>query len=145
MSRDRKDDVPPPPAPPDAKVNVRREADGVTVFTATPDAGAEDLVLAFAAFMHEGPTPLVLWDLRLGTFRRVMGEELRSMVGQLIALSGNARAAGRSAFVVAHDVDYGLTRMIITHAELSGYVVPLQVFRDVDAARAWLLRSGPVA
>lgn len=138
VSRDLDDDATTPPAAPDAKVDVRRDADGVTVFTMAPEARPEDMVQAFATFMRGDPTPLVLWDLRLSSFRRVTSDDLRSMARQLTTLSGAERAAGRSAFVVAHDVDYGVTRMLITHAELGGYSVALQVFRDMDVARAWL-------
>ena len=145
VSRDLENDVPPRAAPPVAKVDMQRAADGVTVFTVMPEASLEDLVLTFSTFMREGPTPLLLWDLRQGRFRRVTGDELRSMVRHLMALASNGRAAGRSAFVVANDADRGVLRTLITYAELSGYHVSLEVFRHMDAARAWLLGLGPVA
>jgi hypothetical protein len=62
------------------KVGVRREADGLTAFTVTPEASPEDLIHALTVFMRDAPTPLVLWDLRQGNFGRFTGDELRWMV-----------------------------------------------------------------
>jgi hypothetical protein len=118
-------------------VEVQREADGVTVFTVTPEARPEDLVEAFSAFMSEEPTRLVLWDLRQGP-KKVSGDELRSMVRELVTLSSSERAAGRSAFVVSHAGDRGVLRTLITYAELGGYGVSLRVFREMSVARSWL-------
>ncbi len=123
------------------KVGVRREADGLTVFTVTPEASPEDLIQALTVFMRDAPTPLVLWDLRQGNFGRFTGDELRWMVSRL-PVSSTKRAAGRSA-LLAHDVDHGVMRTFITYAELSGYGVSFRVFSDVDDARAWLLDQGP--
>ncbi len=115
-------------------VDVQREADGVTVFTVTPEAGPEDVVRAFAAFMREGPTSLVLWDLRQGSFRPFTDDELPP-----ITLSSATRAPGRSAFVVPDNADRDVLRTLITYAWLSGHVVSLLAFGNVDVARAWLL------
>jgi hypothetical protein len=119
---------------------VRREADGVTVLEVAPDAGPKDVVDTFAVAMREAPTPLLLWDLRQARFNRFTNDELRWIASQLVASSrADCAARGKSAFVVTHDADYGMMRMLIAHVELGGYRAPLQVFRDERAARSWLL------
>jgi hypothetical protein len=127
------------------KVDARRDADGVTTFTVARGVRPEDLIRALSAFMGEAPTRLVLWDLRQASFSTFTNDDMRWMVSQLSKFSGAERLGGRSAFVVAHDEDYGVMRMLTTYAELGGYLVSLRVFRDVDVARAWLLGRGPVA
>ena len=120
------------------KVDVVRDAEGVTVFTVAPGVRPEDLIQALSAFMRDAPTQRVLWDLRQSSISQFTDDDRLWMVSQLSKFSGAERAGGRSAFVVAHDVDFGVMRMLITYAELGGYAVSLQVFRDVDVARAWL-------
>jgi hypothetical protein len=118
---------------------VRQDAEGVTVFTVAPGVRPQDLIEALTAFMRDAPTQLVLWDLRQCSLNGFTNEDMRWMVRQLSNFSGAERAGGRSAFVVAHDVDYGVMRMLTTYAELGGYLVSLHVFRHMDDARAWIL------
>jgi hypothetical protein len=126
-------------------VEVGRDADGVTVFTVTPEARPQDVIDAYSEFVRHGSTPLVLWDLRQGSFNKVTSDGLRSMVGRLIMLSSPERTAGRSAFVVARSGDRGAVRTLIVYAELGGYAISLEVFRDMDVARRWLLGLDPGA
>jgi hypothetical protein len=121
------------------RVEVRKDADGVTVFTVTPEARPQDVVEAYSEFVRRGPTPLVLWDLRQGSFNKVTSDGLRSMVRRLILLSSPERTAGRSAFVVARSGDRGAVRTLILYAELGGYLISLEVFRDMNVAHRWLL------
>jgi hypothetical protein len=88
-----------------------------------------------------GPEELVLWDLREGNLSGIPREEVHWMVRELTRFSDAKRVAGRSAFVVASDMDYDVIRMLVTHTEPGG--VPPQVFRDVATARAWLRGPGP--
>jgi hypothetical protein len=119
------------------KLEVRREPDGVTVFVLTREAGPEDFMQALASFMRNAPTPLVLWDLRQGSFGRFTGDELRWMVSRLPKTASVERPGGRSAFV-AREADHGVVGTFIRYAELTGYGVQLRVFSDADVARAWL-------
>ena len=45
----------------------------------------------------------------------------------------------RSAWLVSADVRFGLARMLSVYAEEKG--ITIQVFRDLDRARAWLLEG----
>ena len=120
-------------------VETRRDADGVTVFTSSLGAGPQDMVKAFAAFIHRGPTPLVLWDLRQNSFSGFTADELGWLARQLAAIGRSDRPTGWSAFVVARDEEYAVVQTLIRQAEIEGHLVQRRVFRSVDAARAWLL------
>jgi len=124
---------------PTALVEIRRDADGVTVFTAKPGAGPQDLVQAYAVFIHRGPTPLVLWDLRQNTFRGFTAEEAGWLARQLEAVGRSARPTGRSAFIVTGIEEHGVAQTLIRRAEVKGHLMRRRVFRDVDVARDWLL------
>ncbi len=50
--------------------------------------------------------------------------------------------AARSAWLVSEDLQFGLARMLSVYAEERG--ITIQVFRESDAARAWL-REGHAA
>lgn len=114
-----------------------RDAENVTVFTVSPEAGPQDILQASLSFIR-APTSLALWDLRQSTLNKATTEELRQATEDFLRVALTQSRGGRAALVVGNDVTYGLMRMLITHAELEGYGVKLRVFRDVVVARAWL-------
>jgi hypothetical protein len=111
----------------------------LTVFTVAPSATVGDLVETTLAFMDGGPTRLVLWDLRSSNLGRAAISEFPGMVGRFLEAAGPGRSGGRSAFVVAREVDLGVMRMLVSYAAEGGYRVRMRVFQDDESARAWLV------
>ena len=103
-----------------------------------PEAGPHDILQASLSFIH-APTRLALWDLRRSTVNEATTDELRDATSEFLRTARAQKQGGRAAIVVGSDATYGLMRMLITHAELDGYAVELRPFREIAAARAWLL------
>jgi len=75
-----------------------------------------------------------LWDLRGASAARLDFEALRDVV-RAAAFKKDARGSGKVAVVVAHDVDYGVSRIYEMLA--SGLPTVVNVFRRLEEAEAW--------
>jgi hypothetical protein len=121
-----------------SSVAVLRDAENVTVFTVSPEAGADDILQASLSFIR-APTRLALWDLRRSTLNEATTDELRHATRKFLSAALAQKQGGRAAIVIGGEAAFGLMRMLITHAELGGYAVKLRAFRNLAAARNWLL------
>ena len=80
---------------------------------------------------HDGVARL--WDLREAKFTGFALNDMRRIGDAAIATLSNP--SGRVALLVAREVDFGLSRM---YQATGGETLPLQVFRDLEAAEVWL-------
>lgn len=80
--------------------------------------------------------PRVLWDLRNLEEAPRTSPELR-LAADLLEEAHRRLEGGRTAIVVARDLDFGLARMFQAFADGAG--VRYEIFRDREAALAWLL------
>ena len=78
----------------------------------------------------------VIWDMNRMDFGAVDSESIRALInnGRELALQ---RSGGKTAFVVASDVGFGMMRMFTLIAE-PDLPIEFRVFRDQAAASAWL-------
>jgi|SRR5215472_15497610 len=115
---------------------IEQEKD-LTVFTVVDDIDAKQVLSEVLAFLTGEPTHCVLWDIRAGSLTRVTPAGLR-MIAERATELAHRRSGGRTAIVCSTDVDYGLSRMFQTFAELLQAPVEFTVSRDVTGAREWL-------
>lgn len=78
----------------------------------------------------------VIYDCRRADFSAISATDLQSLAGFLAA---NRYRPKRSAMVVSRDVDYGVARMWAVYAQARP--TERAVFRQVDEAHDWILRS----
>jgi hypothetical protein len=112
----------------------------LTIVTVEGAVGADQVRERIVGFLTGEPTLLVLWDIRHGSLAEISTDDIRMLVsaGEPHA---HRRRGGFTAIVCGRDVDFGLSRMFGTVAELQHIPFEIQVFRDVDAAMRWLLES----
>jgi hypothetical protein len=115
---------------------VEQEKD-LAIFTIVDDVDAKQVLDEVIGFLTGEPTHLVLWDLRAGSLMRVTPAGLR-MIAERATKLADRRKGGRTAIVCSTDVDYGLSRMFQTFAELLQAPVEFTVSRDIEGAREWL-------
>lgn len=80
-----------------------------------------------------------LWDLRGGGFSRIVNAELKRMIDTARDHDG-LRAGARVALLVETDLEFGLARM--TEILAGDLASEIRVFRDPDAAAAWVSPPG---
>lgn len=81
-----------------------------------------------------------LIDARNAT-TNITADQVRRLAQRAAEMLSRVRL-GPTALVTTNDVVFGMTRMYLVFAERAGAVV--EVFRDIDAANAWLARVGQV-
>jgi hypothetical protein len=109
----------------------------LTVFTVVEDVDAKQILGEVLGFLTGEPTHFVLWDIRAGSLTRVTTAGLRLIAERATELA-DRRRGGRTAIVCSTDVDYGLSRMFQTFAELLQAPVEFTVSKDIASAREWL-------
>jgi len=81
---------------------------------------------------------LLLWDLRAIREAPQSIEELRQ-AAEFVRTTREIFGDGRVAILVTSDLDFGLARLFQAFADGSG--IAYEVFRDYDAARAWVAKG----
>jgi hypothetical protein len=108
-----------------------------TVFRVTGEADVDRIVTEIIEFLVTAPTRLAIWDLSDASLRGMNASDLREIVRRAGPFTGS-RAGGRTAIITGNDLDFGLSRMFATFADLHEIPFEICVFRDSQSARAWL-------
>lgn len=111
---------------------------GLTTFVATGQVTARELFAAYAEFLAESPTPLVLWDLTDATLAYVQAPDVRHLARDLARIDIGRRLKGKSALLCSRQVDFGIARMLQTYLELESYGAHVVAFTDRARALDWL-------
>jgi hypothetical protein len=111
----------------------------LTVFTGAGEITYAQVREAIVGFYAGSHTLKVLWDLREANARPISAQEV-DQLALLLNDSGRVAKGVRTALVTPRDATFGLSRMLIAllegrAANASG---SMQVFREMDEARAWL-------
>ena len=109
----------------------------LTGFTVVGDVDAEQVLSQIISFLTGEPTQLVLWDITIGSLADISSDDLRRIV-ERAAPFADRRKGGLTAIVCSTDLDYGLSRMFQTFAELLQIPFAIEVFRNLQEAREWL-------
>jgi hypothetical protein len=81
-----------------------------------------------------------LFDAR-GASTDLQGDEVRRLVDRAQAILSRGGVVGATAVVADNDVVFGMARMYAMMAEFAR--APVEVFRDLEPALAWLERHPP--
>ena len=109
----------------------------LTIFTISGAVDAEQLANQIISFLKGEPTQLVLWDITVGSLAAIPAKDLRTIV-DLAAPFAHKRKGGRTAILCTTDLNFGLSRMFQSFAELMQIPFEIRVFRDLDEAKGWL-------
>ena len=103
----------------------------------TPEAFIEGYDDAIALPDFEPGDP-ILFDFREASLSDLSVEDCRQMADHERGRM-EERGSGRCALTVDSDLDYGVSRMLQAMREYAVEGSEIQVFRDLDAARDWLI------
>ena len=115
----------------------------LTIFAVSGSVDAEQLTTQIISFLKGEPTQLVLWDITEGSLAAIPAKDLR-MIVDLASPFAHRRKGGRTAIVCTTDLNFGLSRMFQSFAELMHIPFEMHVFRVFEEAKGWLyeLRKG---
>ncbi len=110
----------------------------LTVFNVNGEVTFEDIWTQTCNFLCGSPSQLVLWDFTFGTVAPISNQEAES-----IAKRGSEMGAtiegGKAAILAPKSVDYGMSRVFQTFSEMKKIPLEIEVFRDMETARKWLI------
>ena len=120
------------------RINSSLEAaNDLTVVTVVGEVDAGQVLSQIITFLTGEPTQLVLWDIRAGSLAGISRDELR-MIVDTGAPYAVRRRGGRTAVVCSKEVDYGISRMFQSFANLGHIPFEIEIFRNIRVAREWL-------
>lgn len=117
--------------------DINRELhDGLLILRVTGELSFDELVATIKEHFPSLTRDLI-WDFRHGTLRSVTAAQLERIPAIARQHMPN-RPGGKTAYVVAADVDFGLLRMYIAIASYSQLPYEYNVFRDYEEALRWV-------
>lgn len=83
------------------------------------------------------PTRFVVWDLTDGSLALLTSSDLQTLA-EFVQQHAHARPGGKTALVAPTDLEFGMSRVLDTFAQL--HDIPLEVasFRSLAEAAQWL-------
>ena len=84
-----------------------------------------------------GTTKKVIWDARKADLSKVTTQKFQNVIKKLKEIA-ELRRGGKTAFVVANDLVFGLARMGQTFMEIEDIPFEFRIFRSMEDARKWL-------
>lgn len=119
-------------------IRVERHPDqDVTVFVVEGESSLAEQIGVLRDFYEHQPAHDVIWDFTALAGERLSADDLQEIIA-FVANYRTERLHGRTALVSAQDLDYGLSRMSETLAELKNLPWEIRAFRGREAAVAWL-------
>ncbi len=98
---------------------------------------ADELVNAVLDSFAGHVTKNVVWDLSMGSVEQLTSDDLRS-IADLVRTHAHTRIGGKTAIVAPADLEYGMSRMLSTFAELIDVPFDTQAFRTLSEAAKWI-------
>ena len=109
----------------------------LTIFTATGLLEFEEVVPVVKAFYENDPTRNVLWDLTEVPGTQISAEEVKTLTSFRFRKE-SSRAPGKTAFVAASSLLFGLSRMFEAQSTIQGSAHIVMVFKDMASAIFWI-------
>jgi hypothetical protein len=122
-----------------AKITKSYESDiDLTIFTVSGEATFNELLDQTLTFFGVKPSNLVLWDFTLGTVAHISNREVKELAKQSSMIAAGLKG-GKGAIVAPRDIDYGMSRVFQAFSELDKFSFKIEIFRDMNAAKKWLM------
>jgi hypothetical protein len=126
-------------------VKLASSQTNLSIFTARGTLDASELLATYRAFIENGPTPFVLWDITAATLAGLSVRSVQDLAKQVVKLNNGCRKGGRSAVVCSREIDFGIANLLIAYARLEGHPLQVQTFRTTNDAMRWLTQANGFA
>jgi len=108
----------------------------LTIHTVTGEASFGEGMTTLKQSLEIQPTRNVLWDFSKASLARVFFKETDAMMNYIQDHS-EKRSGGKTALVASGDLEYGLSRMAETLAEIKNISIQVKTFRSFNEAIQW--------
>ena len=114
------------------------QANRLTTYAVTGELVTEELMEVVAAFKNDPPTLNILWDFSDAYPTVSFGSDDMKQIAELVKRTIGSLTGGRTAFVAASDLMFGVLRMYKTYLAFEISVHETNVFRTLEEAHQWL-------
>lgn len=97
----------------------------------------DELMTGLKEYYAGYPTKFVVWDLSSCSLAQVTADDLIQIVS-FVRSYEHTRLGGKTAIIAPNNLEYGISRMLHTFAEIHHYPFELQIFRNFTDAAQWL-------
>jgi hypothetical protein len=109
----------------------------LTTHTVIGDIPFEEFMITLKQMWEVQTTTNVLWDFRKGGLTLTTSGNIEAIVN-FVRDNAHKRSGGKTAIIALKDLDFGITRMLMTFAEMKDVSLEAEVFRSFDNAIEWL-------
>ena len=111
----------------------------LTIVTATGELSFDEVRDAITSFYEGDYTLKVLWDMREATARELSSRQVEQIALLLEEYGGRSKGI-QTAIVTPTDLNYGLSRMLISFVEIreKHHPVLMKAFRTMEEALSWI-------
>ena len=110
----------------------------LTTLTATGELLIDEIMEVVGAFRDDPPALNILWDFREADLTESFKSEFTKRITGLAKTTVGLRRDGKTAYVAASDLVFGMCRMVTSQLNVAGALHTTMVFRDIDTALMWL-------
>ena len=110
----------------------------LSIHTVTGEITFLEIVEAVSKYYQGTITQLLLWDFTHASMTQTTSEQIRQLV-DLSRPFTSRRKGGKTAFLFATEVDFGIGRMYEIQVSGLDKSVSHRAFRDKESALKWLL------
>ena len=86
------------------------------------------------------PNVSTIWDLRKLDFDSIDSNFVKGLIAIRKGIN-NKRGNVKIAYVVNSDLSFGMVRMYQIYSEIEGLAQSIQIFRNLDDAKKWILKD----
>ncbi len=119
------------------ETTIDRKLD-ITLHVCTGIIDYEQLVQAVEAFYTGKPTMHLIWDFTDADISSLTTDHIR-MLATLVKNVAHSRVGGKTAIVAGQNITFGMARMYQILAQMMKQIAQVEVFRDLNTARVWIL------
>ncbi len=109
-----------------------------TIFTVIGETTFDEIWDQTRVFFVGKPSKFALWDFTSGTVANISSQEMEEIAKKGGEISAKIEG-GKAAILAPKDLDYGITRIFQVFSELRKFPLEIEIFRDMDAAKKWLI------
>ncbi len=109
----------------------------MTVKKVSGSATAHEIIRNIVNFYSIHPTLYMLWDLSEASLELLTSEDLRR-IADIVQLYAHLRNGGKTAIVAPRDLEYWISKALLTKDNICDIPFEIEVFRKISDAEEWL-------
>lgn len=119
-------------------LSFRNDADlHISTMVVTGVVTPDELIDAAGKFYADEPSSFAICDMSQANLRLFSSADVQRMLNFTVQRA-QSRSGGKTAIIASGDLEFGLSRMYQSMADIADHPVSIRVFRSEEEALLWL-------